>query len=96
MNKNTHGKYTDFLMDAIVTLNTREEAYKFFGDICTVNELDSLAQRLSVSAMLREDKTYHDIAKETGASTATISRVNRSMSQGDGGYDIVLDRLGKK
>lgn len=83
------------LFKAILTLENEEECYRFFMDICTINELQSIVQRYEVAKMLREKRTYQEIAKETGASTATISRVNRSLNYGNDGYEIVLDRLGK-
>lgn len=85
----------DDLFKAILTLKDEEECYKFFMDICTINELQSLVQRFDVAKMLREKKTYQEIAKETGASTATISRVNRSLNYGNDGYATVLERMGK-
>lgn len=85
----------DFLFDSILKLETREECYKFFEDLCTVNELKSISQRVVVAKMLTEKRVYSDIVAATGASTATISRVNRSLSYGEGGYDIVFDRLKK-
>ncbi|NLJ41833.1 MAG: hypothetical protein GX352_09560 [Clostridiales bacterium] len=86
----------DVLFDAILSLQDMEECYRFFEDICTINELKSLSQRLEVAWMLRQNKTYQDISDETGASTATISRVNRSLTYGANGYNIVLDRLSRK
>jgi TrpR-related protein YerC/YecD len=86
----------DFLCDAILTLKDREECYKFFEDICTINEIQSMEQRLQVAKMLREKRTYLDIASTTGASTATISRVNRCLIYGADGYNIVLERLVQK
>ncbi len=83
----------DFLFDAILQLQSREECYKFFEDLCTVNELKSISQRVVVAKMLTEKRVYSDIVAATGASTATISRVNRSLSYGEGGYDIVFDRM---
>ena len=83
----------DHLMDGILTLKTREEVYRFMEDLCTVNEMEALNQRFQVAGMLREERTYLDIAKKTGASTATISRVNRALNYGDDGYDMVLKRL---
>lgn len=80
--------------DAILTLKTREETYKFLEDVCTVNELQALSQRFEVAKMLTEDKTYAEIAGETGASTATVSRVNRSLVYGADGYKVVLERMG--
>lgn len=85
----------DDLFKAILTLKDEEECYNFFMDICTINELQSLVQRFDVAKMLREKKTYQEIAKETGASTATISRVNRSLNYGNDGYAIVLERMEK-
>lgn len=86
----------DFLFDAILELQTREECYKFFEDLCTVNELKSISQRVVVAKMLTEKRVYSDIVAATGASTATISRVNRSLSYGEGGYDIVFERMQKE
>ena len=83
-------------MDGILLLQNREEAYRFFEDLCTINEMESLSQRVEVAGMLREEQTYHDIAEKTGASTATISRVNRALNYGDDGYDMVLKRLDQK
>ena len=85
----------DFLFDSILKLETREECYKFFEDLCTVNELKSISQRVVVAKMRTEKRVYSDIVAATGASTATISRVNRSLSYGEGGYDIVFERLQK-
>ena len=81
------------MLDGILRLQNREEAYRFFEDLCTVNELESLGQRFEVAGMLREDRTYQDIAQTTGASTATISRVNRCLNYGTDGYVMVLDRM---
>ena len=85
----------DALFDAILSLETREECYDFFEDLCTVNELLSLSQRFEVAAMLKDGKTYLEIAEKTGASTATISRVNRSLNYGCDGYSIVFERMNK-
>lgn len=84
------------LFEAILLLRDEEECYKFFMDVCTINELQSMAQRYEVAKMLSEKKTYCEIAKQTGASTATISRVNRSLNYGSDGYDLVLGRLKEK
>ena len=81
------------LLDGILSLENKEECYAFFDDICTINELLSLAQRFEVAKMLREHKTYVDIAEKTGASTATISRVNRALNYGSDGYNTVLERI---
>ena len=96
MGKDIRNRETDRLMDGILSLKNREEAYRFFEDLCTINEMESLAQRFEVAGMLREEQTYHDIAEKTGASTATISRVNRALNYGDDGYDMVLRRLKKQ
>ena len=93
MNKNIRTEAVDFLFDAILSLKSREECYTFFEDVCTINELLSLSQRFEVAKMLREQKTYLEIAENTGASTATISRVNRSLNYGNDGYDMVFERL---
>ena len=84
------------LIVATLTLNDVEECYQFFEDVCTVNEIISLAQRFEVAKMLRDKHTYNDIAQKTGASTATISRVNRSLNYGNDGYDMVFNRMKKK
>ena len=83
----------DELAEAMLTLGSRDEAYLFFEDIFTVKELQAVAQRLAVARMLRRRVTYQEIAEKTGASTATISRVNRSLSYGAGGYQLVLSRM---
>lgn len=83
----------DQLFEAILTLETLEECYQFFDDLCTVNEIQSLAQRLEVARMLRKGLTYNQIEAETGASTATISRVKRCLNYGTDGYKMVLERL---
>jgi TrpR-related protein YerC/YecD len=87
------GKSLDHLFEAILSLKDTEECYRFFDDLCTINEIQSLAQRLEVASMLREKKTYHVIETETGASTATISRVKRCLNYGNDSYEMVLDRL---
>ncbi len=83
----------DRLMDAMVSLQSREEAYALFEDLCTVNEMVSLSQRLAVAELLRRQRTYAEVGEETGASTATISRVNRALHYGQDGYETVLSRL---
>ena len=94
MSKKIRTSAVDHLFDAILSLKDSEECYLFFEDICTVNELLSLSQRFEVARMLREQKTYLEIAEKTGASTATISRVNRSLNYGNDGYDMVFKRIG--
>ena len=96
MNKKIKTPAVDFLFDAILCLENREECYTFFEDVCTINEILSLSQRFEVAKMLREQKTYLDIAEKTGASTATISRVNRSLNYGNDGYDMVFARMDEK
>lgn len=88
--------HLDFLCKAILELKNEEEVEKFFSDLCTINELKSLSQRLVVAKMLTEEHVYSDIVAKTGASTATISRVNRSLSFGAGGYDKIFKRLDEK
>ncbi len=83
----------DMLFKAVLSLESAEECYMFFEDICTISELKSIAQRLKVAALLKDKHTCHDISQSTGASTATISRVNKCLHYGAGGYDIVLKRL---
>jgi len=85
----------DFLFEMILSLKNKEECYAFFDDLCTVQELKALSQRLEVAKMLYDHKVYSDIVAKTGASTATISRVNRSLSYGSEGYKIVFERLKK-
>jgi len=83
----------DMLFNAILKLKTQEECYMFFEDICTISELKSIAQRLKVASLLKGKHTCHDISKSTGASTATISRVNKCLNYGAGGYSMILKRL---
>ena len=95
MNKKIRTEAVDSLFEAILTLESKEECYSFFEDLCTVNELLSLSQRFEVATMLRKHDTYLKIAEKTGASTATISRVNRSLNYGNDGYELVLSRMGE-
>ena len=83
---------TDFLFDAILKLKNREECYQFFEDLCTIPEIKAMAQRIVVAKLLSEKVVYNDIVAKTGASTATISRVNRSLAYGTGGYATVFGR----
>lgn len=94
MNKKLKNAAVDQLFDAILCLENKEECYNFFEDLCTINELLSLSQRLDVAIMLRQKRTYMEIAEKTGASTATISRVNRSLNYGCDGYDLIFERMG--
>ena len=96
MNNKIRDQLTDNLFEAVLLLENTEECYNFFEDICTISEIKAMAQRLEVAKMLKAGNTYVDIGQETGASTATISRVNRCLNYGADGYGIVLERLGKK
>ncbi|MBO7357101.1 MAG: helix-turn-helix domain-containing protein [Lachnospiraceae bacterium] len=95
MNKKIKTDAVDSLFDAVLSLENRDECYSFFEDLCTVNELLSLSQRYEVASMLKAGKTYMEIAEKTGASTATISRVNRSLNYGNDGYEMVFSRINK-
>ena len=86
---------TDLLMQAMLRLETTEDAYAFFEDLCTIAEIKSMTQRLQVAALLRRGMKYQEIAAATGASTATISRVNRCLAYGADGYVRVLERMEK-
>ena len=86
----------DKFFEALSVLESKEDYYRFFEDVCTVVELKSIAQRFEVAQMLSEDKIYADIAAETGASTATISRVKKCLNYGADGYKLVLERLAQK
>jgi TrpR-related protein YerC/YecD len=86
----------DFLFQAILTLETVEDCYSFFEDLCTVSELQEMSRRMQAARMLRSNAVYADIAAQTGLSTATISRVNRCLKYGNEGYIRVLDRLNRK
>ena len=86
----------DMLFKAILELENIDECYKFFEDIATITELKAISQRIQVAKMLKEKKVYTEIAEATGASTATISRVNKCLNYGQGGYNIVLDRINSK
>lgn len=86
-------KYKNKLLQTILHLETEEECRKFFDDLCTINEINAMAQRLAVAVMLRNGETFNNIVDKTGASTATISRVNKSLKYGAGGYDSVLPKL---
>ena len=90
------GKELDQLFKSILSLKDVEECYTFFDDLCTMNEIQSLAQRLEVARMLMDGDTYQKIEKDTGASTATISRVKRCINYGNDGYKFALDRVHEK
>lgn len=93
MNNKIKNESVDSLFHAILCLKDLKECYHFFDDLCTVNELLSMSQRFQVAAMLKNHCTYLEIAEKTGASTATISRVNRSLNYGNDGYEIVFERM---
>lgn len=93
MSKNLHTNAMDMLLKGVLSLKNMDEAYLFFEDLCTVGELEALQQRFEVAFLLRKEKTYQEIAETTGASTATISRVNRALNYGNDGYDMIFERL---
>lgn len=93
MNPKIKNENTDFLFNAILTLKTVDECYAFFDDLCTVPEIKAMAQRYVVAKMLNEGEIYNEIVEHTGASTATISRVNRALSYGSDGYALTFKRL---
>ena len=96
MSKKIRTEAVDSLFEAILSLQDKEECYAFFEDVCTINELLSLSQRFEVAKMLTDKRTYLDISEKTGASTATISRVNRSLNYGNDGYEMVFSRMKEK
>lgn len=96
MEKELRTTAVDHFFEAVLSLENKEECYQFFEDVCTVKEITAIAQRFEVAKMLREERTYLDIAKETGASTATISRVNRSLNYGNNSYDMLFERMKKE
>jgi TrpR-related protein YerC/YecD len=96
MNSKIKDEHTDKLFEAILLLKDIDECYKFFEDICTISEIKSLAQRLEVAKMLEYGRTYTEISEKIGASTATISRVNRCLIYGADGYKMILERLEEK
>ena len=93
MNNKIKDEATDLLFKAILSLKNEEECYNFFEDLCTVPELKAMSQRIVVAKMLTDKKVYRDIVLKTGASTATISRVNRSLIYGSDGYEMVFGRI---
>ena len=95
MNSKLQSDTLERLFEALMALSSQEECYNFFEDLCTITELKALSQRYQVAELLLEGKVYNDIVKETGASTATISRVNRSLSLGNDGYKTIINRLKK-
>lgn len=96
MNKKIRTPAVETLFEAIIQLKTVDECFDFFENLATINEILSLSQRFEVARMLRQHKTYLEIAEKTGASTATISRVNRSLNYGNDGYDLAIQRIQEK
>ncbi len=94
--KKLHTKEVDTLFEAILSLESIEECYSFFEDVCTIREILDIAQRLKAARMLKDGENYSVISRETGMSTATISRVSKCLEYGDGGYELALERLEKK
>ena len=88
-----HNAMTDALFDAILSLETREECYQFFDDLCTVKEIADMSQRLEAAKLLLQGKTYEQIVKSAEISTATISRINRCIQYGSGGYQAIIERV---
>ncbi len=95
MNKNLKAPDTDFLFEAVLTLENIEECYNFFEDLCTASELREFSRRFAVAKMLSDKKSYTEIISQTGLSTATISRVNTCLKYGAGGYVLALERMKK-
>lgn len=91
-----HNENTDRFFEAVLTLKDIDECYKFFEDVCTVNEIEAIVQRFAVAELLNKKCVYSEIGEKTGASTATISRVNRSLNYGNDGYEMVFSRMKKK
>ena len=96
MNKKLRTEAVDFLFDAVLSLKDREECYVFFEDICTINELHAISQGFQFAKLLSQDHTYNEIEKQTNASTATISRINKCLVYGADGYKIALERMREK
>lgn len=93
MNSKIKNPLTDNLIKCVMAMETEEDYYRLFEDLCTVHEIHAIAQRMAVAQMLDEKRTYIEIAEKTGASTATISRVNRALNYGSDGYKLAIDRL---
>ena len=96
MNSKIKNEATDNLFKCILTMKNLDECYRLFEDLCTVHEIQAIAQRMQVAEMLDRKCTYIEIAEKTGASTATISRVNRSLNYGNDGYEMVFSRMKEK
>lgn len=96
MGRKIENESVDLLFEAILSLKDKKECYDFFEDLCTVKELLDMSQRIEVATMLRKKCIYQEIGNKTGASTATISRVNRSLTYGNDAYNLILDRIEEK
>lgn len=96
VNQKIRSKFADRLFEYVLTMETVEDCYRLFEDLCTVHEINAIAQRMAVAEMLERKCTYVEIAEKTGASTATISRVNRALIYGTDGYKLAIDRLNEK
>ena len=96
MNSKLKTPSVEQLFEAVLSLENKDECFDFFEDVCTINEILSLSQRFEVAKMLKDKRTYLDISEKTGASTATISRVNRSLNYGNDGYEMVFKRMAEK
>ena len=96
MNSKIKNELTDKLFECILSMSTLEECYRLFEDLCTVHEIQAIAQRMEVAQMLDAKKTYIEIAEKTGAYTATISRVNRALNYGTDGYRLAIERVRSK
>lgn len=94
--KSIHSEAADQLFQAILSLKNQEECYALFEDLCTIKELEAMSQRLETAIQLTEGKSYQTIYEEVGVSTATISRVSRCLNYGQGGYQMVIDRIKKE
>ena len=93
MNEKLKGLHVEYLFRAVLCLETMEECYNFFEDLCTVPELNAMEQRFEVAQLLNQGMIYNKILEQTGASSATISRVNRSLNYGTDGYRLVIERM---
>lgn len=96
MNSKLKSNELDLLFEAMSLLNSKEEYYSFFEDLCTINELNAMGQRLESAILLHEGKTYNEVTEITGASTATISRISKCLAYGSDGYNLVIKRLKEK
>lgn len=90
-----HNPRTDELFRSVLQLKSIEECYQYFEDLCTIREIEALGQRLEVAGMLKNGASYKDAGEKANASSATISRINRCLEYGSGGYTMILDRMGK-